>query len=74
MKNKILVPIAVWTAMTVCLYGATFAEVSINTKIASVIAFAMLYAFMILLPYLVAKRNGSEKSLCGYLKSLIINQ
>lgn len=74
MKKKLIILIAVWFATAACLYGATFAEVSTSAKIACGFSFAMLYAFMILLPYLVAKRNGSEKSLCGYLKSLIINQ
>lgn len=74
MKKKIIIPIAVWFAMAGCLYGATFAEVSTSAKMACGIAFAMLYAFMILLPYLVDKRNGSEESLCGYLKSLFVNE
>jgi hypothetical protein len=74
MKKKILIPIAVWFAMAGCLYGATFAEVSTSVKIVCGVASVMLYAAMILMPYLVDKRNGSEESLGSYLKSLLINE
>lgn len=71
MNKKLLIPIVVWTAMTVCLYGAIFAEVSINTKIASGIAFATLYAIILLLPYIVDKQKGSKETLRHYLMSFV---
>jgi hypothetical protein len=74
MKKKILVPIVVWTAMTASLYSATFAEVSTSVKIVCGVASVMLYAAMILMPYIAAKRNGSEESLGSYLISLLINE
>lgn len=64
--------IAVWTAMTACLYGATFAEAGLDAKIACGIAFAILYVSMILAPYFVAKRKGSKETLVTYCGHLLI--
>ena len=74
MKKKVISLIAVWAALSVCLYGATFAGTSTNVKIACGIAFAMVYCGMILIPYFIAKRKGSKESLGGYLMSLLNNE
>ncbi len=74
MKKKVISLIAVWAALSVCLYGATFAGTSTNVKIACGIAFAMIYCGMILMPYLAAKRKGCKESLGGYLMSLLNNE
>lgn len=73
-KLGITIMIAVWIALGVCLYGVTFAETSMNEKIACGVAFAMLYCGMILIPYLVAKRKGCDESIGCYLKSIFLNQ
>lgn len=73
-KLGITIMIAVWIALGVCLYGATFAETSISVKIACGIAFAMLYCGMILIPYLVAKRKGCDESIGSYWKSIFLDQ
>ena len=74
MKKKVISLIAVWAALSVCLYGATFAAAGASVKIACGIAFAMIYSGMILVPYFAAKRNGREESFCGYLMSLLNNE
>ena len=71
MKKKVIIPITIWTSMTVCLYGAIFAEVSINTKIASGIAFSTLYTLLLLLPYFEDRRKGSKETLHHYLMSFV---
>ena len=74
MKKKVISLIAVWAALSVCLYGAKFAEASTNVKIACGIAFAMVYCGMILMPYFAAKRKGCKESLGGYLMSFLNDQ
>lgn len=74
MKKKVISLIAVWVALSVCLYGATFAGVGANVKIACSIAFAVVYCGMLLIPYFAAKRKGSKESLGGYLMSLLNNE
>ncbi len=74
MKKKVISLIAVWAALSVCLYGATFAAVGTNVKIACGLAFAMLYGGMMLIPHFAAKRNGSKESVGGYLTSLLDNR
>ena len=74
MKKKVISLIAVWAALSVCLYGATFAAADASVKIACGIAFVMVYCGMLLIPYFAAKRNGSEESLGGYLMSLLNNE
>lgn len=71
MKKKVIIPITFWATMIVSLYGATFAEVSINTKIASGIAFATLYTLLLLLPYFEDRRKGSKETLHHYLMSFL---
>lgn len=48
--------LSVFLAMSVCLYGATFANNTVNTKIAFGLAAVILYAILIAQPYLKAKR------------------
>ena len=74
MKKKVISLIAVWAALSVCLYGATFAVTGANVKIVCGIAFVMIYSGMLLIPYFAAKRKGSEESLGGYLMSLLNNE
>ena len=74
MNKKVISLIAVWAALSVCLYGAMFARAGANVKIACGIAFAMVYCGMLLIPYFAAKRKGSEESLAGYLMSLLNNE
>lgn len=74
MKKKVISLIAVWAALSVCLYGATFAAAGANVKIVCGIAFVMIYSGMLLIPYFAAKRKGSEESLGGYLMSLLNNE
>lgn len=73
-KLGITIMIAVWIALGVCLYGATFAETSISVKIACGIAFVVLYCGMILAPHFVAKRKGCNETIVCYLKSIFLNQ
>ena len=74
MKKKVISLIAVWAALSVCLYGATFAAADASVKIVCGIAFVMIYSGMLLIPYFAAKRKGSEESLGGYLMSLLNNE
>lgn len=46
----------VFLAMSACLYGATFANNTINTKIDFGLAAIILYAILMAIPYLKAKR------------------
>ena len=74
MKKKVISLIAVWVALSVCLYSATFATVGVSVKIVCGIAFAIVYCGMLLIPYFAAKRKGSKESLGGYLISLLNNE
>lgn len=48
--------LSVFLAMSACLYGATFANNTINTKIDFGLAAIILYAILMAIPYLKAKR------------------
>lgn len=47
---------SVFLAMSACLYGATFANNTINNKIAFGLTAMILYAILMAIPYLKAKR------------------
>ncbi len=74
MKKKVISLIAAWTALTVCQYSATFAEVNTCTKIVFGIASAALYAGFVLAPFLAAKRKDYNENVGGYLMSLLNNE
>lgn len=48
--------LSVFLAMSACLYGATFANNTVNTKIAFGLAAIILYAILMAIPYLKTKR------------------
>lgn len=48
--------LSVFLAMSACLYGATFANNTANTKIAFGLAAIILYAILMAIPYMKAKR------------------
>lgn len=48
--------LSVFLAMSACLYGATFANNTVYTKIAFGLAAIILYAILMAIPYLKAKR------------------
>ena len=48
--------LSVFLAMSACLYGATFANNTINNKIAFGLTAMILYAILMAIPYLKAKR------------------
>lgn len=47
---------SIFLAMSACLYGATFANNTINNKIAFGLTAMILYAILMAIPYLKAKR------------------
>lgn len=68
-KQCILLALALVVAITVCLYGAIFAEFSLCMKICLGFASAILYVLINLMPYFVMRRKDSGLSLKSYLKA-----
>ena len=70
-KQRLLLALALYAAMTTCLYCATFAEFSFSMKICFGTAAAMLYVLINLMPFFKMRRKDAGLSLQSYLKKLI---
>ena len=70
-KHCLFLALALFVAMTTCLYCATFAEFSFSMKICFGSAAVILYVLMNLIPYFKMRRKDAGLSLQSYLKKLI---
>ena len=73
MRRKIylLLALALFMAMTTCLYCAMFAECSFSMKICFGIAAAILYVLINLTPYIIMRRKDARLSMQSYMKTHI---
>lgn len=70
-KLYLLQAVALFMAMTTCLYCALFAAFSFSVKICFGGAAAILYILMSLTPYCMMRRKDEELSMTSYMKTLI---
>lgn len=70
-KQIILLVLALFMAMTTCLYCATLADFSLEVKIGFGMAVAILYIVLNLIPFFLRRRKDAELSLPTYLKTYL---
>ena len=70
-KQRLFLALALYAAMTACLYCAIFADFSFCMKICFGIASVILYVLINLIPYFTMRSKGAELSLRAYLKTYI---
>lgn len=70
-KHYLLLALALFIAMTICLYCATFAEFSFSMKICFGFAAVILYGLINFIPYFKMRGKDSGLSLQSYLKTYI---
>ena len=59
-KQLICLALALFAAITTCLYGAVFAACSSGMKICCGVSSAILYAMLNLIPYFTIKRKNGK--------------
>lgn len=69
-KLYLLQAVALFMAMTTCLYCALFAAFSLCMKICFGGAAAILYILMSLTPYIIMRRKDEELSMTSYMETL----
>lgn len=70
-KQIILLALALFVAMTTCLYCATLADFSLEVKVGFGMAVAILYVVLHLIPFFLRRRKNAELSLQDYLKTYL---
>ena len=70
-KQRILLALALFMAMTTCLYGATFADFPFGMKICCGVAAAIIYVLINLIPFFTRRRKEDGQSLPTYLQTYI---
>lgn len=70
-KHYLLLALAIFIAIAVCVNCAVFADFSFGMKICFGIAAAILYVLLHLIPYFMMRRKDAELSLQSYLKRYI---
>lgn len=70
-KQRLLLALALYAALIICLYCTIFADFSFGMKICFGIASVILYVLINLIPYFTMRSKGAELSLRAYLKTYI---
>ena len=68
-KQLMYLSVAIFMAMVAFLYCTTFADFTLEIKIACGIATAILYATLQLIPYYITKRTNPELKLSTYIRT-----
>lgn len=70
-KQRLLLALALYAALIICLYCTIFADFSFGMKICFGIASVILYVLINLIPYFKMRRKNAGLSLRAYLKTYI---
>ena len=70
-KQRLLLTLALFMAMTTCLNCAIFADFSFGMKICFGMVSVILYVLINLIPYFMMRIKNAELSLPAYLKTYI---
>lgn len=70
-KQRLLLALALYAALIICLYCTIFAAFSFGMKICFGVVSVILYVLINLIPYFTMRSKGAELSLRAYLKTYI---
>lgn len=70
-KQRLLLALALYAALIICLYCTIFASFSFGMKICFGVVSVILYVLINLIPYFTMRSKGAELSLRAYLKTYI---
>ena len=70
-KQRLLLALALYAALIICLYCTIFAAFSFGMKICFGVASVIIYVLINLIPYFTMRRKNARLSLPAYLRTYI---